>query len=663
MTNPRLDVVNPSKTVHNVPPEVASVRRLTSRQVGVIGGTIVDLILAQVALALGGINILGFRPFEFLTVWGQTVQQNAADAFVQSMAAESVANSADANQAVALAQVDATQADLQTTRSGLQTTWNGLWEGANGVTLSPGVNKTAGDVKTAQAVVRGIGDTNTGNIQGTWDNIWAGAYNETVTGKPLTSVRTATGAIVTIGNTAAQNADTANGSIQNTWNKIYVATGGTAPGNRSLEDARASLAGLNDNVYLSWEAYYLNWYGYLPPNPTVDDVGDVTKEISETVTDLDNRVGEIETDKGAGVFGGNGISVNFNDYATGALPNPPWTVNYPSISGGFGSNTVTVNDQKQVVFTSGGNMKRRGVAIYNATQLKTTFHKVSVSLAGWPQQGASNWIYARSNSTGTTAIAARIYVNTFLFFFNTSHTVELYSISGGVATPFASTTTSLAKSTSTWTLECGTTEANPSTFRVLCDGRQVLSETNVSAANGGNYVGFGIESLNGLIGYLPPAPVSSFNAYDNTPADHLGSGYRASRTTGTINLSNTSNNPAVLPSNAFPVEDIPVSGSLEKVSSVEIRAKVAGWHAVTVSLDVTALNVRPAVYVNDSCWGIGIYSDPSADTFLVYAQANDVIKAGYTAGADLTLAGDGGGFTTYFTVAFVGNTVPTNPSK
>lgn len=674
-----LSRINPSPTIHNPPQEVPSVRRLTSKQVGVIGTVIVDLILAQVALALGGIQILGQKPFGFLTTWGQQIQIKAADAFNKAMAAEAVANSADANQAIALGQVVVTKDQLQQTSLGLQTTWNGLWEASTNTVLPPGQNKGAADVKNGQIVVREIAVQGASgasgaavNIQGTWNNIYNGAFQTSVSTASLSDVFNTNRVIAIRAGTSDTNQGILGGNIQKTWDSIYVAAGGTGPStNRSLSDAQARLLALNNtaygasgNIYATWDQYYFNWYGFVPPEPSEEDVGQVTKEISETVTDLGERVERIETTENTSVFSGNGISVAFSEYTPGALPNPPWTVSYPTISGGFGSNTITVNADRRVAFTAGGNMKRRAVAIHN-TQLKTTFPKVSVSLAGWPQQGASNWIYGRSNSTGTTAVAARIYVNTFLFFFNTSHTVELYSISGGTATLFADTTTSLAKSTSTWTLECGTTStgAGPNTFRVLCDGRQVMSATNNSAANGGNYVGFGIESLNGLTGYLPPAPVTSFNAYDNTPASYLGAGYRASRTSGDVSLPNSSNNPAVLPTNAFSVEDIAASGSLEKVSSTEIRAKVGGWYAVTVSLNVSSLNVRPAVYVNDSCKGIGIYANPSAETFLVYAATNDVIKAGYTAGAGLTLTGEGGGFGTYFTVTFVGNTVPTNPSK
>lgn len=675
--NPRLDRINPSPTVHNRPPEKPSIRRLTSRQVGVIGTVIVDLILAQVALALGGINILGFKPFAFLTAWGQQIQAKAADAYNKSMAAEAVANSADANQAIALGQVAVTKDNLQTTQIGLQTTWNNLWEASYDTTLSPGTNKTAADVKTAQVVVRtnaisGASGAvvNGQNIQGTWDNIWNGTYNTNETGKNLTAVRTATGAIVYSTNIAGSASQTNAGNIQDTWNKIYVATGGTGTGNRSLADAQnqlglASTAGYraDENVYDTWDEYFRAAYGWTPINPTSGDFGVAARDFGQGVIEITKRYEPLIPQDGGSTYSGNSISDTFTTYTT-ALPNPPWTTSYIYPTNGYGSGGIGVNSNKVIVWSDAGLSYRRGIAIYNATQLKTKYHKVAVGLVGWPQQGASNWIYARSNSTGSTAIAARIYINTFLLFVNLSFTVELYSVSGNAYSLIDSTTTALPTTNSTWTLQCGTdnTSSGLNTYRVLCDGKQVLSRTAFGLADGGNYVGFGMEA-NAFVVPLLPASVNSFSAFDNIAADFLGCGYRASRSvTSTILLPQTGDSGAVLPITAFNSDDIPITNTLTKVSSREVIVSIEGWYMVNVTLTITNfVNIRPAVFVNGSLYAMGTWANPACSTFLVYAQPNDAISPGYTAGGALNLTGDGQGAFTHWSLTFIGNRLPSNP--
>ncbi len=87
--------VNPSTTVHIPPPAVKGVQPLTPAQVGVIGEIILDLTLAQVALALGSINILGVRPFASLTEWGYALQDRAKKAYDNAFNAQNSANYAN----------------------------------------------------------------------------------------------------------------------------------------------------------------------------------------------------------------------------------------------------------------------------------------------------------------------------------------------------------------------------------------------------------------------------------------------------------------------------------------------------------------------------------------------------------------------------------------
>jgi len=276
MTNPgRRPAITPNPKIHNEPPERPFVRRLTSKQVGIIGTVIVDLILAQTALALGGINILGVKPFDFLTTWGLDLQQRAAQAYNQAMAAEAIANSSTAGQAIAIGEV-------QVTRGTLQSTVNGLWEANNNTTLPAGTNKTPAELKTSQVTVRQTGDTNKSNIQSTWNNIYEGAfYNATLPpgDRSLTDLKTSVQATATTANGADSKSDTNQGNIQSTWNEIYSASGGTLPGNRSLQDARTQLGIVGTdatngalNSQSTIDAIYQAMYGSTATNRPKEDV-------------------------------------------------------------------------------------------------------------------------------------------------------------------------------------------------------------------------------------------------------------------------------------------------------------------------------------------------------------------------------------------------------
>lgn len=77
------------------PAEVKSVARLSPRQLGAIGTILVDLLLAQVALALANVNVFGAQPFGFLKGWAEDLQKKAQDAYTGAFDAQDSANYAN----------------------------------------------------------------------------------------------------------------------------------------------------------------------------------------------------------------------------------------------------------------------------------------------------------------------------------------------------------------------------------------------------------------------------------------------------------------------------------------------------------------------------------------------------------------------------------------
>ena len=97
MTQPSLPFITASPEIHNPPPAAPSgAAPLTSQRVGVIGSVLLDLILAQVAIALGNVSVLGQKPFAFLSEWGRELQEKASEAFRNAGYAQQSSNWANA---------------------------------------------------------------------------------------------------------------------------------------------------------------------------------------------------------------------------------------------------------------------------------------------------------------------------------------------------------------------------------------------------------------------------------------------------------------------------------------------------------------------------------------------------------------------------------------
>ena len=95
MTSPNSDrpLITAAPTIHRPPPPKRSpFPPITPQYIGLIGSVILDLVLGQIALALGGVNILGIKPFAFLTQWGNDRVQRANDAYARAITGVDVVN-------------------------------------------------------------------------------------------------------------------------------------------------------------------------------------------------------------------------------------------------------------------------------------------------------------------------------------------------------------------------------------------------------------------------------------------------------------------------------------------------------------------------------------------------------------------------------------------
>lgn len=191
MTAPK---ITPSQSVNTPLEEVERYSpQLTAKRIGIIGGVLIDLILAQVCLALGNVSILGIKPFEFLTQWGYDLQAKAADAYKNSFAIVDARSGAAAgttssgsivsiyNAAAAINSTANTASTTATTAASSASTalsnnvatnsaiYNGFY-GAGATGTSTEVLATVTDIKTQLA---GGWTVQTITTSGTWTRPWS----------------------------------------------------------------------------------------------------------------------------------------------------------------------------------------------------------------------------------------------------------------------------------------------------------------------------------------------------------------------------------------------------------------------------------------------------------------------------------------------------------
>jgi hypothetical protein len=88
MTNIGPVTVTPSPSIHGVPgPDSSHGAPISPSQVEAWGKFFLTSFIAQVAIALGNISILGVEPLAFLTAWGHNLEVQASLAYEQSVTA------------------------------------------------------------------------------------------------------------------------------------------------------------------------------------------------------------------------------------------------------------------------------------------------------------------------------------------------------------------------------------------------------------------------------------------------------------------------------------------------------------------------------------------------------------------------------------------------
>lgn len=355
MTNPNWGAqVNPSATVHNPPPEIRQVKRLTPKQIGAIGEVILNLVLANIALAIAGVNIFGIKPFDFMRQWADDLQKRAQDAYWTALGLDDGISAGIYGGSAAYG--NQTYVDtFNPTKFGIgsvSSTANTASSNSNNALNQLGqlvVNTATNVVGAAVTTVAGVGQAIAGGIQAITQAVngfWNGVFGTNVNNKTAADMQTAAGAVTSTANTASTNAN--NGLTQigeiiyNVGQSITGAVVGTATA------VGQAIGGAIKGIKDTWDGF---WNGVFGGSSTGKNATDVRNAAGTLVT----NIGNAQTTANSGVSGNVATNVAiYNGYfgsgGSGVVAEVNQTVAAikTKIQGGYNLQSLTFNSTSKV---------------------------------------------------------------------------------------------------------------------------------------------------------------------------------------------------------------------------------------------------------------------------------------------------------------------------
>lgn len=597
--------------------------------------------------------------------------------------------------------------------------WNKLWDGAFGLTGT--VGKTWEDLNTALA--NPLGKANTANtnhdtLLGNLLNLPATVIGSIVnvivdgaasmgqfltdlfdglngstgsTNKTVSNVKNAAGTARSQANLGVTNAATAQGAAATADGKAQGAidgidqamTGATGTG-ATAGTVKTRLQQLNSNLWgtntlgttikdaaTPAVAYLSQGWNNTSEDYTSLDARITTDAIRQAAASLSDQIAKIKTTTGGASFSGNSASVSFNQFTT--------------ISGA-GFFPTTISGTANTLSVSNGNAAFAYPSVnptivrarYDTVQATSSYQKVGIVFAG--MNSGKNYIFARMSSDMSSYIYAWFSGSTIEIGYNTGSGEIMLAqrVYSGSLYNFAYYTGG------TYWLECGY-GGSLGTYRVLSGDTPVLTANDVSnrltTIGTSKYVGFGGTSGTAF-NFKQAAPLAAFAFYDNTPPTTFGSGFRVSRTsTATVNLNSTGTGsggtPAVLPNTVFSSATSTVDYSTAEytwsAATNGVTIKVSGWYHVCVNARLSAItgnNYLFAVGVRKNANMVAMGADAGPGTYvasastIVYCAKDDVVYPVYLNNYTSTvpLVGEANGSNTYFSVSFLNNATPVQPT-
>jgi hypothetical protein len=338
------------------------------------------------------------------------------------------------------------------------------------------------------------------------------------------------------------------------------------------------------------------------------------------------------------------VNIDFSSYANGALPNPPWTVVYTTLSG-TPTSTIGVNGGNAGWTTLNNDGNRQATIVYNVAPTNTDYQLIKGSMAnppsGTPIGGSTNpalWAMGRvdSPSNPRNYVWAKAYCTGFL-----TYKCDIGYTAAGVDNNFQ-TGISLTWSTDI-TVVIGA-NGNPRRYQGYSGTTLVFDYTEAGTGSqigaGFRYWGLRTVCVNGTYGAGDPGSVSSCSISDNAPPTVVGSGARITRVnTATVNFSASSNN-VDFPNQFFDTQNEKSGDITAQTAAATLNrftASIEGWYYTAMCVEPTSNNTGGGCSIgikkNGTVYQAGQGARQSTPGVMyagmVYLKANDYITPMY----------------------------------
>ncbi|ORW24008.1 DUF7257 domain-containing protein [Mycobacterium palustre] len=645
-----------------------------------------EYFIGEIAIAFGGISILGWQPFAFLQTWGENLVNQAQEAFDgQQTANANLATLLDGIMGTGhtfsdLASFLSAAASLASTvNSEFSALLSGL--GAGNVTgLVSYLSAAAGNATSAaEAWAEAVEAAGAADAAALGSAVSGAATNA---GNALTQV----GEIVSnslqadaaaVGSAlagAAANASNAVGQIEDTVNN---AINGAATAATSLGSA---VSGFISGLWSAWTGSSGQASAAAAAAAAASQAATNAQNASNiggmtglSVASLNQALQRSAIGSGSGT-GGLYQRVDFTTYANQSTLSGIFTQSTAALSSSGTNNPLGLNNGStrvtQFGITSGAvawqNVSTHGYDLeHYPTPTTTDYQVISAQFNSVWSEGPTVLI-GRSNSAMGTCVMAYMSAIHNANDINTGiQLIVLGCFVSGAWTQLASVTSSI-NGTGLFELVLGDRNtSNPYSISVLFNGTTLISYADSShISQVGSSYRYG--GLGGVAYTTPrysydvsPLTISSWGIADNAPPTVIGSGFRAYRaTTSSVTLTGG----AVFPSNTFDTvqwntPDLTWSGG-------KLTFSVPGWYLVTMKNAPTSpggtFSWQQALYVNGTLSRMGqgnFYVAGAGDAncqaaWIIYAAAGDYIQPGWY-GASLNQAGDASGLNCSFEVALL----------
>lgn len=510
-----------------------------------------------------------------------------------------------------------------------------------------------------------------------WNDLWRGFTNPllgTVTGKTWQDLFPAASGFRSLFNTEEQRGQTLRQNMFGNPNTVGTEAGiGFIPNipRTKSPDMQTIINGI-------WRGLR----GESTEDYTAADVYNAAYYTQESVAKAKAAVADLVNKTASGDFSGVAVAVDFSTLAASSSMPSPWVNTLASLGSPTGSGQLGIGSGRAKWVTASAD-NRQTISIYNSAT-NTYYQTVTVVYSSTPNSnGAAVYIFCRSNSTGSTAVYAKL----------SAFKAELWKVSSGTHTRIGVNEWNVSGGDflfypGTYKLQAGSV-GEEDRFKVWQDNRVVINVSDASAPKAHKLTGIGADTrtytAGGQTRQALPADAAAFTFYDSTPAATLGSGFHIGRAGTTPEAYSTNTSGGVIPASFFGSTPSRKSDDLTWDNATnKVTASVSGWYLVTVSLRrvmtsntdrnfASALIVNGAVYaIGHQQWNFTVAGAATANatgtgsrhtsvvSMPVYLAKNEYVQAGYISNTGGDLAGPE--IESYFSVAFLNNVKPVQPA-